>query len=96
MNDDDLLARLTAYLKRIDDPQDDRCWICNKSPDQIREQYYEYMKNPSQEFTEIDIDDLMIMTYKTGKPICAACYFAIKKNPVLIKEILDKPVEEVW
>ncbi len=96
MNDDDLLARLTAYINRIDDPNEDRCWLCNKSPEQIRAQYYEYMQNPSREFTDIDIDDLMIMTYKTLKPICAGCYFALKKNPVLIQEIFDKPVEDVW
>lgn len=88
--------RLKAYLNKINDSEEDRCWFCCKSPDQIRAEYFEYMKNPTKEFEEIDLDDLMIMTYKTLKPICAACYFAIKRNPVLVKEILDKPEDEVW
>jgi hypothetical protein len=54
------------------------------------------MKNPSKEFEDINIDDLIIMTDKTQKPVCASCYFAIKNNPELINEIFERPEDEIW
>jgi len=84
------------YLNKIKDIKDDKCWLCGKTPDQIRQEFYEYMRQPDREFDEIDLDDLIIMTYKTKKPICAACYFAIKRNPQLVREILERPEGDVW
>lgn len=88
--------RFRDYLERLKNDKQVRCTFCNKSADDIRAQYYEYMKHPSQEFDDISIDDLSIITEKTQKPVCAACYFAIKKNPVLIDEIFERPEDEVW
>lgn len=88
--------RFRDYLDKIKDDDQQRCEFCNKSPDDIRAEYYEYMKDPSEEFEDISIDELSIMTDKTQKPVCAGCYFTIKKNPELIKEILERPEEEIW
>ena len=88
--------RFRQYLDEMQKGSEIRCAFCNKSPDDIRAQYYEYMKDPSKEFEDIDIDELIIMTEKMQKPVCAGCYFAIKNNPKLVKEIFDKPEEEVW
>ena len=96
MGFDDAADKFRTYLKKIKDPKEDRCWLCNKTPDMIRQEYFEYMKNPEEGFEDVELDDLLIMTYKTKKPICAACYFAIKQHPDLVKEILSKPEEEVW
>lgn len=96
MPDDYAEDKFRDYLKRIQDPKDDRCWFCNKTPDQIRQEYYTYMEHPNEEFEDVELDELLIMTYKTKKPICAACYFAIKRNPDLINEILDTPEQELW
>ena len=88
--------RFREYLDKIKNNNQDRCWFCNKSPDEIRAEYYEYMKHPTEEFEDIEIDDLIIMTYKMQKPVCAGCYFTVKKNPELIKEIFERPEEEIW
>ena len=88
--------KFKEYLKKINDITDDKCWFCHKTPDQIREEFFEYMKNPSEEYEELEIEDIAIMTYHTQKPICAACYVAIKQNPDLVQEVLDKPEDEVW
>lgn len=88
--------RFKEYLERIEDVSQDRCWLCCKTPDDIKREYYEYMKDPDEGFEEMDIDDIIIMTYKLQKPICAGCYFTIKNNPDLIKEIQTKPQDEVW
>ena len=84
------------YLKKIQDIKEDHCWFCNKTPDQIRQDFFEYMKHPAEEFEDLELDDLIIMTYKLKRPVCASCYFAIKQNPELVKEILSKPEEEIW
>jgi len=49
-----------------------------------------------QGFEKVEIEDLLIMTYKTKKPVCAGCYFAIKQSPELIQEILEKPEDTIW
>jgi len=84
------------YLRQIKDVSQDKCAFCGKTPDQIRKEYFEYMKNPTKEFEDIDLDDLIIMTYKLMKPVCAGCYFSIKNNPKLVKEIMDKAEDDVW
>ncbi len=88
--------RFKEYLRKIDDPNKDKCCLCGKSPDQIRCEFEKYMQNPSLEYEDLDLDDILIMTYKTKKPVCAGCYFSIKQNPELVQEILDKPEEEIW
>jgi len=93
---DDPVDALKDYLNKITDLEDDCCWLCGKTLDQIRSEYFEYMKHPSEEFADLTLDELVIMTYKTQKPICAGCYFSIKENAELVKEILDRPQEDVW
>lgn len=93
---DDLHEKFREYLRRIQDTTEDKCWFCNKTPDKIRQEFFEYMKNPAEGFEDITLDDLLIMTYKTQKPVCAGCYFAIKQSPELVKEILGKLEDEVW
>jgi hypothetical protein len=88
--------KFRQYLKKIQDTKEDRCWFCNKTPHQIRHEFLEYMKNPSEEHEELALEDILIMTYKTKKPVCAGCYFAIKNSPELVEEILEKPEEEFW
>lgn len=88
--------RFRNYLDKIQNDDQVRCAFCNKSPEDIRAQYYEYMKDPSEEFEDINIDDLIIMTEKTQKPVCAGCYFSIKKNPKLVEEIFERPEDEIW
>jgi hypothetical protein len=88
--------RFKGYLDKKQNDDQVHCAICNKTPDDIRAEYYEYMKNPSKEFEDINIDDLIIMTDKTQKPVCASCYFAIKNNPELINEIFERPEDEIW
>jgi len=88
--------RFKNYLDKLQNDDQIRCAFCNKSPEDIRAEYYEYMKNPSEEFEDINIDDLIIMTEKTQKPVCAGCYFSIKKNPKLVDEIFERPEEEIW
>ena len=96
MNEDKSFEKFKAYLSKIKDVKDDKCWLCAKTPSQIRNEFYEYMKHPQEEFEDLDFDDIVVMTYKLKKPICAACYFTIKKNHVLVKEILDKPEDKIW
>lgn len=96
MRKEDTIKKLQEYLRKITDPKEDKCWFCQKTPDQIRQEFYEYMKNPPEEFEEMDLDDIIIMSYKTQKPICASCYFTIKRNPELIREIFEKPSNEIW
>jgi hypothetical protein len=89
--------RFRDYLNKLNNEKKEvRCTFCNKSPEDIRAEYYEYMKNPSEEFEDISIDDLIIMTEKLQKPVCAGCYFMIKRNPKLIDEIFERPEDEVW
>jgi len=73
-----------------------RCWFCNKSEDEIRADYMESMKKPENIGKEIDMDDVLIMSYKTIKPICAGCYFQMKGNRELVDEIFQRPEEEIW
>jgi len=88
--------RFRDYIEKIKNDNKNRCAFCNKTPDDIRAEYYEYMKNPSKQFEDINIDDMIIMSEKLQKPVCASCYFTIKKNPALIKEIFERPEDEVW
>ncbi len=96
MNFDEQADNLQAYLKKIKDVKDDKCWFCHRTPDQIRQEFFEYMKHPKEDFEDMELDDIAIMTYKTKFPVCAACYFTIKKNPDLIREILESSDEEMW
>jgi len=88
--------RFREYIDKIQDQKENHCWFCNKTADDIRAEYYEYMKDPDSDFEEVSMDDLVIMTDKLQKPVCAGCYFAIKKSPELVEEILQRPEEEVW
>ena len=96
MADSGSFNRFKDFMKNIDDPKEDHCWFCNKTPDEIKAEFFERMKNPPPGLEDLSVDDILIMTYKTKKPICAACYFAIKHNPELIKEILQRPEDEIW
>ena len=84
------------YLNKIKDIKDDKCWFCNKTPDQLREDFFESRKDPSKGFDQFELDDIIMITYKTKQPICASCYFTLRQHPDLIKEILVRPPEEIW
>ena len=84
------------YLKKVQSIEDDQCWICGKTPDVIKAEFYERMKDPPEGMEHLTIDDILIMTYKTKHPLCASCYFTIKQNPGLIREVLEKPDNEIW
>ena|SRR3989338_8383438 len=88
--------RFRNYLDKLQNDNQVRCAFCNKSRDDIRAEYYEYMKDPSEEFEDVSIDDLIIMTEKLQRPVCAGCYFTIKNNPALVHEIFERPEDEVW
>ena len=96
MSFDNSSDNFREYLKKIKDTAEDKCCFCGKTPDMIRNEYFEYMKNPDAEFEDIELDDLLIMTYKTKRPVCAACYFSIKNNVDLVREILTRPDDEIW
>ena len=96
MENEDINDIFKEYLDKINDPKEDRCWFCAKTPDMIRSEFFEYMEHPPEGLEDMDLDDIIIMSYKTKKPICAACYFSIKNNPELIQEILDRPEDEIW
>jgi len=88
--------RFKKYLDKIKDDDEKRCFFCNKTPDDIRAEYYQYMMDPDAEFDDVPLDELIIMTDKLKKPVCAGCYFNIKDNPELIEEIFNRPEDEVW
>ncbi len=94
--EDEAVKNLQLYLNKIKDVKDDKCWLCYKTPDKIREEFFEYMKHPSKDFENLQLEDVVIMTYKTKLPICAGCYFTIKQHADLIQEILEKSDEEIW
>ena len=96
MRKDDMSDNLREYLSKIKDTKDDHCWFCNKTPDMIREEFYQYMEHPKEEFEDLELDDIATITYKTKRPVCAGCYFAIKRNASLIQEILNKSDDEIW
>ena len=88
--------RFKKYLGKIKDNKEKRCFFCYKSPDDIRAEYYKYMMDPDAEFDDVPLDELIIMTDKLIKPVCAGCFFNIKDNPELIEEIFNQPEDEVW
>lgn len=96
--DDNVFGRFKEYLRKIKDIKDDRCWICNRTPDKLRKDFYEFKKNPPQGFEEIELEDIFVITYadKIRHPVCFNCYFNIRENPDLIKEIMEKSEDEIW
>ena len=96
MASDKSIERIQDYLRRIRDTKEDKCWVCNKSPERIKREFFEIMQNPPEGMEGLNLDDLTIMTYKTQKPICAGCYFTMRGNVDLVKEILEKSPQEVW
>ncbi|MDP2654626.1 MAG: hypothetical protein Q8Q08_11440 [Candidatus Omnitrophota bacterium] len=88
--------KLQDYLNKISDIKDDHCWFCQKTPDQIRAQFLEYLQKNPDKADEIDLDDVIMISYRTKKPICASCYFVIRDNPELVREILHKSPDKVW
>lgn len=91
-----IAKKFQEYLNKIREIEEDRCWICNRTPDKLRNDFYDYKKNPPKGCEEIDLDDIFLLTYKTQHPICFNCYIAIRQNSELIKEIVNKPEDEVW
>ena len=96
MPNDDMHKQFKEYLHRIQHPEEDKCCFCGKTPQEIKEEFFQYMEHPDEEFESIELDDIVIMTYKLKKPVCAGCYFAIKKNASMVSEIIDRPMDEVW
>lgn len=96
MSYDNVFERVKEYLRKIKDIKEDRCWICNRAPDKLREDFYEFKKKPPLGFEEIELEDIFVMTYKTRHPVCFNCYFNIRENPDLIKEIMEKSKDKIW
>lgn len=99
MNDKNPHDRFKNYLIKKDENSagpEKRCWFCQKSEDEIKQQYYDIKFDPTIDDKDFNIEDLIFMTYKLSKPICAACYFSIRNNPDLVQEVYDNPVEDVW
>ena len=88
--------RFKDFLEKTKDDDEPRCWFCNKSENDIRGEYMEYMSQPENLDKEIELDDLIIMSHKTKKPVCAGCYFQIKNNKDMVDEIFERPEEDVW
>ena len=88
--------RFENILDKAKDDEARRCWFCNKSEDDIRAEFLESMQKPENADKEINIDDLIIMSYETKKPICAACYFQLKSNKELVDEIFERPEGDIW
>jgi hypothetical protein len=84
------------YLKKIKNPGEDHCWLCGKTPEHIRQEFFKSKETAAEEFEDVELDDIAIISYKTKKPICAACYFELKRHPDLIQEILERPEDDVW
>ena len=92
------MSSQNRFKQFLDKPNDDgkRCWICNKSEEEIRQNFMEAMKRPENIGKEIDLEDVLFMSYKTKKPICAGCYFQLRNNEELVDEIFQLPEEEIW
>ncbi len=73
-----------------------RCWFCNKTEDDIKAEYFKYIVKQDVAFNDVPFDDLIVLTDKLQKPVCAACYFNIRESGELIEEIYNKPEDEVW
>ena len=92
------MSSSNRFKQLLDKPNDDgkRCWLCNKSEDDIRADYQEAMKKPENIGKEIDMDSVLIMSFKTKKPICAGCYFQLRENDELVDEIFERSENDVW
>ena len=88
--------RFRDLLDKAKDDDQARCWFCNKSEDDIRAEYIEHMNQPENADEDIEMDDLIIMSYKMKKPICAGCFFQMKNNKELVDEIFRSLEEEIW
>ena len=88
--------RFRDFLDKAKDDDQARCWFCNKSEDDIRQEYIEHMNQPENADEDIEMDDLTIMSYKMERPICAGCFFQMKNNKELVDEVFQRPEEEIW
>ncbi|HLF18973.1 MAG TPA: hypothetical protein VI749_08830 [Candidatus Omnitrophota bacterium] len=91
-----LSNRFGKFLDKTREGEEKRCWFCNKTEEDIKGDYYKYMMKSEVEFDDVPLDELIIMTDKLQKPVCAGCYFNIKDSVELIEEIFNKPEDEVW
>lgn len=96
MDYDCIAKKFQEYLSRINDIKEDRCWICRRTPDRLRNDFYDFKKDPPKGCEEIDLDDVFTLTYRIQHPVCFSCYISIKQNPELIKEIMNKSEDEIW
>jgi len=91
-----IAKKFQEYLNRIKEISEDRCCICNRTPDKLRNDFYEYKRNPPKGMEEVGLDEILFLSYRTKRPICFSCYYGIRQNPELVKEISDKSEDEVW
>jgi hypothetical protein len=93
------MSSLNRFKNLSEKPQDDdqkRCWICNKSEADIRADFMKYMSQPENADNDIKWEDLVVISYKTKQPICAGCFFHMKKNKDLLEEMFKRPEEDIW
>ena len=73
-----------------------RCWFCNRSEREIREDYLRHLNDPDNIHQDINIEDMITMSHRLQMPICASCYFQIRNNKILIDEVFQKSEDDVW
>ena len=88
--------RFRDFLDKKKDDNEKRCWFCNKTKEDIKGEYFKYMMKSEVEFDHVSFDEMIVMTDKLKKPVCAGCYFNIIDSEDLIDEIFNKPEGEVW
>lgn len=88
--------KFQQYLSKINKISEDKCCICNRTSEELKKNFYEYAKNNVGVVTESDLDEIFLLSYKTNRPVCFACYYGIKQNPELIRGILEKHENEIW
>jgi len=92
------MSASNRFKEFFDQQRDDqkRCWFCNKTEDDIKAEYFKYIMKQDVPFNDIPWEELVVMTGKLQKPVCAACYFNIRESGELIEDIFNKPEDEVW
>ena len=76
------------FLKIVHDSKIKRCAICERTPDEVREQY----PHPTaQKFAHEALQE----TENVQKSVCWICYFNIKTNPIVIEQIQESPDDEI-
>jgi len=91
-----IAKKFQQYLSKINEISEDKCCICKRTPEELKKNFFKYAKSNSGVVTESDLDEVFLLSYKTKRPVCFVCYYGIKQNPELTREILEKHEDEIW